>query len=57
MSGPRLKQYTARVEGVTYSFNGLVELMAKATPLRSGDLQRQPRPLDASGHGWAAACC
>ena len=36
-SGPRLKQYTARVEGVTYSFNGLVELMAKATPLRSGD--------------------
>ena len=37
MSGPRLKQYTARVEGVTYSFNGLVELMAKATPLRSGD--------------------
>ena len=37
MSGPRLKQYTARVEGVTYSFNGLVELMAKGTPLRSGD--------------------
>ena len=29
MSGPRLKQHTARVGGVTYSFNGLVELMAK----------------------------
>jgi hypothetical protein len=28
-----------------------------STLLRSGDLQRQPRPLDASGHGWAAACC
>jgi ethanolamine ammonia-lyase large subunit len=33
----RLKQYTAQVRGTTYSFNGLVELMAKATPLRSGD--------------------
>jgi ethanolamine ammonia-lyase large subunit len=31
------KQYTAQVRGTTYSFNGLVELMAKATPLRSGD--------------------
>ena len=29
MSGLRLKQHTARVGGVTYSFNGLVELMAK----------------------------
>jgi ethanolamine ammonia-lyase large subunit len=33
----RRKQYTAQVRGTTYSFNGLVELMAKATPLRSGD--------------------
>jgi ethanolamine ammonia-lyase large subunit len=33
----RLTQYTAQVRGTTYSFNGLVELMAKATPLRSGD--------------------
>jgi ethanolamine ammonia-lyase large subunit len=33
----RLKQYTAQVRGTTYSFNGLVDLMAKATPLRSGD--------------------
>jgi ethanolamine ammonia-lyase large subunit len=32
-----LKRHTARVGGVTYSFNGLVELMAKATPRRSGD--------------------
>jgi ethanolamine ammonia-lyase large subunit len=31
------RQYTARVRGTTYSFNGLVDLMAKATPLRSGD--------------------
>src|SRR5579875_1148312 len=37
MTGPRLKQHTARVAGVTYSFNGLVDLLAKATPLRSGD--------------------
>src|SRR5829696_5891465 len=34
---PRLRQYTAQVRGTTYSFNGLVELMATATPLRSGD--------------------
>jgi ethanolamine ammonia-lyase large subunit len=33
----RLKRYTAQVRGTTYSFNGLVDLMAKATPLRSGD--------------------
>ncbi len=33
----RLKRYTAQVRGTTYTFNGLVELMAKATPLRSGD--------------------
>jgi len=29
--------YHQHVSGVTYSFDGLVELMAKATPLRSGD--------------------
>ena len=34
MSGLPLKQHTARLGGVTYSFNGLVELMAKATPSR-----------------------
>jgi ethanolamine ammonia-lyase large subunit len=33
----RLKRYTAQVRGTTFTFNGLVELMAKATPLRSGD--------------------
>ena len=38
MTGPRLKQHTATVGGRTYGFNGLVELMAKATPLRSGDV-------------------
>src|SRR3954465_2359815 len=37
MSGPRLKQRTVSAGGVTYRFNGLVEVMAKATPLRSGD--------------------
>src|SRR5258708_29054297 len=37
MTGRRLKQHTARVGGVTYSFNGLGERMAKATPRRSGD--------------------
>ncbi|HET6736492.1 ethanolamine ammonia-lyase subunit EutB, partial [Mycobacterium sp.] len=37
MTTPQLKRYTAAVRGTTYSFNGLVELMAKATPLRSGD--------------------
>jgi ethanolamine ammonia-lyase large subunit len=31
------RQYTAQVRGTSYSFNGLVDLMAKATPLRSGD--------------------
>jgi ethanolamine ammonia-lyase large subunit len=35
--GPRLKQYTAQVGGVSYSFNGLIDLMAKASPRRSGD--------------------
>ncbi|KZF08438.1 MAG: ethanolamine ammonia-lyase subunit EutB [Rhodococcus sp. (in: high G+C Gram-positive bacteria)] len=29
--------YTQSVSGTTYQFDGLVELMAKATPLRSGD--------------------
>ncbi|MEP6560158.1 MAG: ethanolamine ammonia-lyase subunit EutB [Nakamurella sp.] len=29
--------YTQHLHGTTYSFNGLVDLMAKATPLRSGD--------------------
>ncbi|SNT52456.1 ethanolamine ammonia-lyase subunit EutB [Rhodococcoides kyotonense] len=29
--------YTQQVSGTTYQFDGLVELMAKATPLRSGD--------------------
>ena len=37
MTRPRLKQHTVHAGGVTYGFNGLVELMAKATPLRSGD--------------------
>ena len=30
-------KFHQQVSGVTYSFDGLVELMAKATPLRSGD--------------------
>jgi ethanolamine ammonia-lyase large subunit len=29
--------YTQHLHGTTYSFNGLVDLVAKATPLRSGD--------------------
>jgi ethanolamine ammonia-lyase large subunit len=29
--------YRQQVSGVTYAFDGLVEVMAKATPLRSGD--------------------
>ena len=29
--------YRQQVSGVNYTFDGLVELMAKATPLRSGD--------------------
>ena len=29
--------YTQQVSGTTYQFDALVELMAKATPLRSGD--------------------
>ena len=29
--------YTQQVSGTTYTFDGLVDLMAKATPLRSGD--------------------
>jgi ethanolamine ammonia-lyase large subunit len=29
--------YPQHLHGTTYSFNGLVDLMAKATPLRSGD--------------------
>lgn len=29
--------YTQQLGGVTYQFDGLVELLAKATPLRSGD--------------------
>ena len=29
--------YRQQVSGVTYTFDGLVEVMAKATPLRSGD--------------------
>ncbi len=33
---PEMK-YHQQVSGVTYSFDGLVEVMAKATPLRSGD--------------------
>ena len=33
----RLRRYTAQVRGTTFTFNGLVELMARATPLRSGD--------------------
>jgi ethanolamine ammonia-lyase large subunit len=37
MRGQRLKQRTVSAGGVTYSFNGLVEVMAKATPQRSGD--------------------
>lgn len=30
-------KYRQQVSGVTYTFDGLVEVMAKATPLRSGD--------------------
>jgi len=30
-------KYQQRLSGVTYTFDGLVDLMAKATPLRSGD--------------------
>jgi ethanolamine ammonia-lyase large subunit len=37
MSAPRLKQRIVSAGGVSYRFNGLVEVMAKATPLRSGD--------------------
>jgi ethanolamine ammonia-lyase large subunit len=54
----RLKQYTAQVRGTTYSFNGLVELMAKATPLRSGDeLARCAASSDAerAAAQWALA--
>ena len=29
--------YRQQVSGVNYTFDGLVELMAEATPLRSGD--------------------
>ena len=29
--------YTQSISGTTYTFDGLVELMAKATPRRSGD--------------------
>ncbi|MGA9870012.1 MAG: ethanolamine ammonia-lyase subunit EutB, partial [Rhodococcus sp. (in: high G+C Gram-positive bacteria)] len=32
-----MTSYTQQVSGTTYRFDGLVELMAKATPLRSGD--------------------
>ncbi|MEN3319368.1 MAG: ethanolamine ammonia-lyase large subunit [Mycobacterium sp.] len=37
MPRQRLTQRTGSAGGVTYAFNGLVEVMAKATPLRSGD--------------------
>jgi ethanolamine ammonia-lyase large subunit len=37
MPRQRLTQRTVSAGGVTYAFNGLVEVMAKATPLRSGD--------------------
>ena len=30
-------KYQQRISGVNYTFDGLVDLMAKATPLRSGD--------------------
>ena len=30
-------KYHQRISGVNYTFDGLVDLMAKATPLRSGD--------------------
>jgi ethanolamine ammonia-lyase large subunit len=30
-------KYRQQVSGVTYTFDGLIEVMAKATPLRSGD--------------------
>ena len=30
-------KYTQTIAGTTYEFDGLVELMAKATPRRSGD--------------------
>ncbi|MGV9823734.1 ethanolamine ammonia-lyase subunit EutB [Nocardia xishanensis] len=32
-----MTRYTQRIGGVTYTFDGLVDLLAKATPLRSGD--------------------
>ncbi|WP_072803367.1 ethanolamine ammonia-lyase subunit EutB [Rhodococcoides yunnanense] len=32
-----MSTYTQHISGTTYQFDGLVELMAKATPLRSGD--------------------
>ncbi|MET7769826.1 ethanolamine ammonia-lyase subunit EutB [Nocardia sp. NPDC005366] len=32
-----MTRYTQRLGGVTFTFDGLVELLAKATPLRSGD--------------------
>ncbi|MBF6212753.1 ethanolamine ammonia-lyase subunit EutB [Nocardia puris] len=32
-----MTRYTQRLRGVSYSFDGLVDLLAKATPLRSGD--------------------
>ncbi|WP_165615350.1 ethanolamine ammonia-lyase subunit EutB, partial [Mycobacteroides chelonae] len=30
-------KYRQQVAGVSYAFDGLVDVMAKATPLRSGD--------------------
>ena len=30
-------KYHQRISGVNHTFDGLVDLMAKATPLRSGD--------------------
>ena len=32
-----MAKYHQQVSGTNYSFDGLVDLMAKATPLRSGD--------------------
>ncbi|MFH5207733.1 ethanolamine ammonia-lyase subunit EutB [Antrihabitans sp. NCIMB 15449] len=37
MTGSVQKAYSHRIGGVTYSFNGIVDLLAKATPRRSGD--------------------
>lgn len=36
--------YCQQISGRTYQFDGLVDLMAKATPARSGDELANPVP-------------